>query len=115
MQYLDYYKILGVERSASPDEISKAYKKLARKYHPDLNKSAEAESKFKEINEANEVLSNPEARKRYDTLGANWKNGQDFRPPPGWEQMFQGFGGAGDLCKPLTRLSMSWRYAKAIS
>ncbi len=86
MKFRDYYEVLGVSRSASADEIQKAYRKLARKYHPDINKTKEAEDRFKEINEANEVLSDPEKRKKYDTLGANWKAGQDFRPPPGWEQ-----------------------------
>ena len=86
MKFRDYYDILGIERSASPGEIQKAYRKLARKYHPDINKTKEGEEKFKEINEANEVLSDPEKRKRYDALGANWQAGQDFRPPPGWEQ-----------------------------
>lgn len=90
----DYYKTLGVDKNATPADIQKAYRKLARKFHPDVNKSKDAENKFKEINEANEVLSDPEKRKRYDLLGANYKAGQEFRPPPGWEQMFSG-GGAG--------------------
>ncbi len=92
MEYKDYYKVLGVARSASADEIKRAYRKLAREYHPDKNKAAGAEDKFKEINEANEVLSDAEKRKAYDTLGANWKNGQQFTPPPGWESMFGGGG-----------------------
>ena len=85
MKFRDYYDVLGVSRSASPEEIQKAYRKLARKFHPDINKTKEAEDRFKEINEANEVLSDPEKRKKYDTLGANWKAGQEFKPPPGWQ------------------------------
>jgi curved DNA-binding protein len=85
VKYLDYYKVLGVERNAGKAEIAKAYKKLARKYHPDINKSPGAEAKFKELNEAYEVLKDPDKRKRYDTLGANWKHGAPFEPPPGWE------------------------------
>src|SRR5512143_4355264 len=85
LEYKDYYKILGVSRTATDDEIRKAFRKLARQYHPDVAKNkAGAEDKFKEINEANEVLSDPEKRKRYDQLGPNWKNGAEFTPPPGW-------------------------------
>lgn len=87
VKYKDYYDILGVKRAASQEEISKAYKKLARKYHPDLNPdNKEAEEKFKEMSEAYEVLKDPEKRKLYDSLGPNWQSGQDFRPPPGQEQ-----------------------------
>jgi curved DNA-binding protein len=85
VKFRDYYEVLGLQRNASQEEIQKAYRKLARKYHPDVNKTKEAEDRFKEINEANEVLSAPDKRKRYDALGANWKAGQDFQPPPGWE------------------------------
>ncbi len=85
MKFRDYYEVLGVDRKATPEEVQKAYRKLARKYHPDINKTKEAEDRFKQINEANEVLSDPEKRKRYDALGANWKAGQDFQPPPGWD------------------------------
>ena len=86
MKFKDYYETLGIDRKASQDEIQKAFRKLARKYHPDVNKTKEAEDRFKEINEANEVLSDPEKRKRYDMLGANWREGQEFKPPPGWDQ-----------------------------
>ncbi len=92
MKFEDYYKTLGVNKTASKVEISKAYRKLARKYHPDVNKSKEAEGKFKQISEANEVLKDPEKRKLYDELGQDWKAGQDFKPPPGWDQFFQGAG-----------------------
>ena len=84
MQYKDYYKILGVSRDAKPDEIRKAYRKLAKQYHPDVNKEPGAEEKYKEINEAYEVLKDPAKREKYDTLGMNWQSGQDFTPPPGW-------------------------------
>lgn len=92
MEYIDYYKVLGVDKRASQDEINKAFRKLARKYHPDVNKAPEAEAKFKEISEAYEVLKDPEKRKHYDMLGANYRNGQHFRPPPGWENMAGGDG-----------------------
>ena len=101
VQYKDYYEILGVPRSASDVEIKKAFRKLAREYHPDVAKDKKrAEEKFKEVNEAYEVLSDPDKRKKYDELGANWKSGADFRPPPGWEtfqggQAFRGRGAGG--------------------
>src|SRR5215471_17524696 len=83
--FKDYYKILGVDKKATEKEIRQAYRKLARKHHPDVNPGDKAaEEKFKEINEANEVLSDPAKRKRYDQLGANWKEGAEFTPPPGW-------------------------------
>jgi curved DNA-binding protein len=85
VKFKDYYEVLGVKRDATDEQIRQAYRKLARKYHPDVNPGDRvAEDKFKELNEANEVLSDPAKRKRYDQLGANWKNGAEFTPPPGW-------------------------------
>src|SRR5439155_10367862 len=87
VEFKDYYQILGVSRTATEEEIRKAFRKLARQYHPDVAKNkATAEEKFKEINEAYEVLGDPEKRKKYDELGADWKQGAEFRPPPGWGQ-----------------------------
>ena len=83
MQYKDYYKILGVSRDADKDEIKRAYRKLARKYHPDVSKEPDAEARFKEINEANEVLKDTDKRAEYDALGTGWHAGDEFRPPPG--------------------------------
>ena len=83
MEYKDYYKTLGVPRNASQDEIKRAYRRLARKYHPDVSKEPDAEARFKEVNEANEVLKDPERRAAYDALGNQWRAGQEFRPPPG--------------------------------
>ncbi len=85
IKFQDYYETLGVARDAKKEDIQRAFRKLARKYHPDVNKEKGAEDKFKQINEANEVLSDPQKRAQYDALGANWKAGQEFRPPPGWE------------------------------
>ncbi|MFP5213313.1 MAG: DnaJ C-terminal domain-containing protein [Acidobacteriota bacterium] len=93
VKFRDYYEVLGVGRTASQEEIQKAYRKLARKYHPDVNKAADAEDKFKELNEAYEVLKDPDKRQKYDELGQNWKAGQDFRPPPGWQSPFGYQGG----------------------
>jgi curved DNA-binding protein len=95
VKFRDYYEVLGVDRTAKQEEIQRAYRKLARKFHPDVNKAPDAEDKFKEINEAYEVLKDPEKREKYDQLGAHWKDGQDFRPPPGWETHFDFGRGAG--------------------
>jgi curved DNA-binding protein len=112
MKFQDYYKTLGVSRDASKEEIQAAFRKLARKYHPDVNQSPDAEQRFKEANEAYEVLRDTEKRRRYDELGSNWQAGQEFTPPPGWEFLrttgrpgtrggetfdFGGFGGFSDF------------------
>ena len=91
MEYKDYYKILGVSRDVTQDELKKAYRKLARKYHPDVSKEANAEAKFKEVGEAYEALKDPEKRAQYDQFGSSYQHGQSFNPPPGWG----GQGGAG--------------------
>jgi len=97
VQFRDYYEVLGLARTASVDEIKKAYRTLARKYHPDVNPGDKtAEEKFKELNEAYAVLSDREKRQRYDQLGANWKAGSDFTPPPGWEQARGNYQDSGD-------------------
>jgi curved DNA-binding protein len=88
MKFKDYYEILGCRKESSQDDIKKAYRRLARKFHPDVNKNPEAEERFKEIGEAYEVLSDPEKRKAYDRFGSNWKAGQDFEPPPDWDAGF---------------------------
>lgn len=98
MNFVDYYKILGIDKTATDKDIKKAYRKLARKYHPDLNPdNKEAERKFKEINEANEVLSNAENRKKYDTYGKDWKHGEAYEKAKQQQsqQQYQGYSGAG--------------------
>src|SRR5271169_5974268 len=94
MQYKDYYEILGVTRGSDADEMKRAYRKLARKFHPDVSKERNAEEKFKEVQEAYEVLRDPEKRAAYDQLGRNFRNGQQFRPPPDWSQRFGHAGGS---------------------
>lgn len=94
MEFKDYYEIMGVPRDASQDDIKRAYRKLARKFHPDVSKEADAETRFKEVGEAYEVLKDTEKRAAYDQLGADWKAGQNFHPPPDWDAGFE-FSGAG--------------------
>jgi curved DNA-binding protein len=96
VKYKDYYKILGVERGAAEEEIKKAYRKLARKYHPDVSKEQNAKEKFQEVSEAYETLRDKEKRAAYDSLGSGFRPGQDFRPPPDWFDRF-GSGRAEDL------------------
>jgi len=93
MEFKDYYGIMGLNKDATQDEIKRAYRKLACKYHPDVSKEADAEARFKEVGEAYEVLKDPEKRVAYDQLGANWKAGQEFHPPPDWDQGFEFHGG----------------------
>src|ERR1044071_5100237 len=101
--YQDYYQIMAAARDASQDEIKRSYRRLARKFHPDVSKEANAEDKFKEVQEAYEVLKDPQRRAAYDQLGSNWRAGQVFRPPPDWGRdfefstsSFRGGGGAGE-------------------
>ncbi len=94
MEYRDYYKILGLERAASADQVKTAYRRLARKYHPDVSKEKNAEERFKEVQEAYEVLKDPEKRAAYDQLGSEWQSGQQFRPPPDWGSGYEFSGGA---------------------
>jgi curved DNA-binding protein len=100
VQFKDYYEILGVDRKATADQIKQAYRQLARKYHPDVSKEPDAVTRFQEINEAHEVLKDPEKRSRYDTLGSGFANGQSFEPPPGFGRGGMHFdfqGGSGDF------------------
>jgi len=97
MEFRDYYEVMGLARDATQDEIKRAYRKLARKYHPDVSQEEHTEERFKEVGEAYEVLKNSEKRAAYDQLGANWKTGQEFRPPPDWNEgsEFSGSGAGG--------------------
>ena len=97
MEFKDYYTIMGVARDATQDEIKRAYRQLARKYHPDVSKSPDAEARFKELGEAYAVLKDLEKRAAYDQLGSNWKAGQDFRPPPGSNGGFEFSGGGAGM------------------
>ena len=100
MEFRDYYQIMGVKRDATQDEIKRSYRLLSRKYHPDVSKEPDAEARFKEMAEAYEVLKDPEKRAAYDQLGANWKAGQEFRPPPDWNAGFEFSGDGSDAGGP---------------
>jgi curved DNA-binding protein len=95
MQFRDYYEVMGLSRDATADDIKRAYRRLARKYHPDVSKEADAEARFKELGEAYEVLKDPEKRAAYDQLGSRWKEGQEFKPPPDWDSHFESGADAG--------------------
>src|ERR1700721_2505223 len=94
MQFKDYYETLGVPRGADAEEVKRAYRKQARKYHPDVSKERNAEARFKDVQEAYEVLKDPEKRAAYDQLGRDYRSGQQFRPPPDWSQRFGQSGGS---------------------
>src|SRR5271169_6514273 len=89
MQFKDYYQTLGLTRSAGAEELKRTYRKLARRYHPDVSKEKNAEAKFKEVQEAYEVLRDPAKRAAYDQLGSDYRGGQQFRPPPDWGNNFE--------------------------
>lgn len=93
MKFKDYYETLGVPRNATQDDVKRAYRKLARKHHPDVSKDPDAEVRFKELGEAYAVLKDPEKRTAYDQMGSQWKTGQDFQPPPDWDAGFEFSGG----------------------
>ena len=97
MEFKDYYKVLGVERTASDEEIKKAFRRLARKHHPDISKAADASARMQELNEAHEVLRDKEKRAAYDRVGQGAQAGQAFHPPPGWDSGFEFSGGPGDF------------------
>ena len=86
MEFKDYYQILGVPKTATAEDIKKAYRKLARKYHPDVSKETDAEKQMQDVNEARDVLSDPEKRAAYDQIGQGYRPGQEFHPPPNWDR-----------------------------
>ena len=113
MEYKDYYQIMGVGRDASADDIKRAYRRLARKYHPDVSKEKDAEARFKEIGEAYEVLRDPEKRAAYDALGTR-KPGEDFRPPPDWEFDYGGRADPARTAISSSSCSAAWARPRVI-